>query len=141
MNSVFLLIIGIPILEIMVMIKIGQQVGAINTILLILLTAFIGIYYARIEGINTIKSGFMNLYQNKVPIYELISGASIAIAAVLLIIPGFITDTIGFILLFPITRKFLINTWLKKNKKNNLKDKNDDILEGEVVEKKDDDEL
>ena len=141
MNSVFLLIIGIPILEIMVMIKIGQQVGAINTILLILLTAFIGIYYARIEGINTIKSGFMNLYQNKVPIYELISGASIAMAAVLLIIPGFITDTIGFILLFPITRKFLINTWLKKNKKNNLKDKNDDILEGEVVEKKDDDEL
>ena len=141
MNSVFLLIIGIPILEIMVMIKIGQQVGAINTILLILLTAFIGIYYARIEGINTIKSGFMNLYQNKVPIYELISGASIAIAAVLLIIPGFITDTIGFILLFPITRKFLINAWLKKNKKNNLKNKNDDILEGEVVEKKDDDEL
>ena len=114
MNSVFLLIIGIPILEIMVMIKIGQQVGAINTILLILLTAFIGIYYARIEGINTIKSGFMNLYQNKVPIYELISGASIAMAAVLLIIPGFITDTIGFILLFPITRKFLINIWLKK---------------------------
>ena len=141
MNSVFLLIIGIPILEIMVMIKIGQQVGAINTILLILLTAFIGIYYARIEGINTIKSGFMNLYQNKVPIYELISGASIAMAAVLLIIPGFITDTIGFILLFPITRKFLINIWLKKNKRNNLKDKNDDILEGEVVEKKDDDEL
>tara|TARA_B100000579_G_scaffold335770_1_gene286524 strand:- start:2323 stop:2748 length:426 start_codon:yes stop_codon:yes gene_type:complete len=141
MNSVFLLIIGIPILEIMVMIKIGQQVGAINTILLILLTAFIGIYYARIEGINTIKSGFMNLYQNKVPIYELISGASIAMAAVLLIIPGFITDTIGFILLFPITRKFLINIWLKKNKRNNLKDKNDDILEGEVIEKKDDDEL
>ena len=141
MNSVFLLIIGIPILEIMVMIKIGQQVGAINTILLILLTASIGIYYARIEGINTIKSGFMNLYQNKVPIYELISGASIAMAAVLLIIPGFITDTIGFILLFPITRKFLINIWLKKNKRNNLKDKNDDILEGEVIEKKDDDEL
>ena len=96
------------------MIKIGQQIGAINTVLLIFLTAIIGVYYARIEGLNTIKSGFLNIYQNKVPIYEIISGASIAIAAVLLIIPGFITDCLGFILLFPITRKFLVNTWIKK---------------------------
>ena len=108
MNTLLLVIIGIPIIEIFVMIKMGQQIGAINTVLLIFLTATIGIYFVRIQGLNTIKSGFTNLYQNKTPIYEIISGASIAIAAVLLILPGFITDFIGFALLFPFTRKILI---------------------------------
>ena len=136
MNSVLLVIIGIPVLEIIVMIKIGQQIGAINTVLLIFLTAVIGLYYARIEGLNTIKSGFLNIYQNKVPIYEIISGASIAIAAVLLIIPGFITDCLGFILLFPITRKFLVNTWIKK-KYVKKKDFDQGTIEGEII---DDDE-
>tara|TARA_B100000686_G_C15814617_1_gene490611 strand:- start:51 stop:473 length:423 start_codon:yes stop_codon:yes gene_type:complete len=133
MNSVLLVIIGIPVLEIIVMIKIGQQIGAINTVLLIFLTAVIGLYYARIEGLNTIKSGIINLYQNKAPVYEMISGASIAIAAVLLILPGFITDTIGFFLLFPVTRKFFINFWIKKKyvKKN---DNKNNIIDAEVIE-------
>ena len=136
MNSLLLIIIGIPVLEILVMIKIGQQIGAINTVLLIFLTAMIGVYYARIEGLNTIKSGFLNIYQNKVRIYEIISGAAIAIAAVVLIIPGFITDCLGFILLFPITRKFLVNTWIKK-KYVKKKDFDQGTIEGEII---DDDE-
>ena len=136
MNSVFLVIIGIPVLEILVMIKIGQQIGAINTVLLIFLTAIVGIYYARIEGINTIKSGLINLYQNKAPIYEMISGASIAVAAVLLILPGFITDTLGFLLLLPITRKFLINILIKKT--HIKKDKDNNIIDAEVIEEKKD---
>ena len=121
MNSLLLVIIGIPVLEIIVMIEIGQEIGAINTVLLIFLTAIIGVYYARIEGLNTIRSGMTSLYQNKAPIYEMISGASIAIAAVLLILPGFITDTLGFLLLFPVTRKFLIKILVKKKhiKQNN----------------------
>ena len=136
MNALLLIIIGFPILEILVMIKVGQQVGAINTILLILLTAIIGIYYARIEGLNTIRSGFINLYKNKIPVYEMISGASIAIAAILLIIPGFVTDIIGLFLLFPFSRKFLVTTWIRKNKTKN-KMRNDNILDGEIIEKKD----
>ena len=136
MNALLLIIIGFPILEILVMIKVGQQVGAINTILLILLTAIIGVYYARIEGLNTIRSGFINLYKNKIPVYEMISGASIAIAAILLIIPGFVTDIIGFFLLFPFSRKFLVTTWIRKNKTEN-KMRNDNILDGEIIEKKD----
>ncbi len=140
MNALILIIIGIPILEILVMINLGQQVGAINTILLILFTAIVGVYYARIEGLNTIRSGFVNLYKNKVPVYEMISGASIAVAAILLIIPGFITDLIGFVLLFPFSRKILINRWLKKNKVHErVNDEN--ILDGEIVDpenKKDD---
>tara|TARA_B100001741_G_C16054564_1_gene370361 strand:+ start:39 stop:461 length:423 start_codon:yes stop_codon:yes gene_type:complete len=136
MNSVFLVIIGIPVLEILVMIKIGQQIGAINTVLLIFLTAIVGIYYARIEGINTIKSGLINLYQNKAPIYEMISGASIAVAAVLLILPGFITDTLGFLLLLPITRKFLINILIKKT--HIKKDKDNNIIDAEVIEEEKD---
>ncbi len=137
MNSLLLIIIGIPVLEILVMIKIGQQIGAINTVLLIFLTAIIGVYYARIEGLNTIKSGFLNLYQNKVPIYEIISGASIALAAVLLILPGFITDFFGFVLLFPFTRKFLVNSWIKK-KYVKKKDVDQSTIEGEIID--DDDE-
>ena len=142
MNPILLIILGIPALEILFMIKVGQHIGAINTLLLIFLTAIIGIYYARIEGLNTIKSGFINLYKNKSPIFEVFSGASIAVAAMLLIFPGFITDSIGFILLFPLTRKILINVWMKKKfeKKEN---KDDDILDGEIIEKKEnkDDEL
>jgi len=136
MNSLLLVIIGIPVLEIIVMIKIGQQIGAINTVLLIFLTAIIGIYYARIEGLNTIRSGLANLYQNKAPIYEMISGASIAVAAVLLILPGFITDTLGFLLLLPITRKFLINILIKKT--HIKKDKDNNIIDAEVIEEEKD---
>ena len=109
MNSFFLLFIGIPALEVFLMIKIGGKIGALNTVSLILLTAIIGVYFAKLEGIKTMRSGFTNLYQNKIPIYEIISGASIAIAALFLIIPGFFTDTIGFLLLIPLTRKILIN--------------------------------
>ncbi len=140
MNSLLLIIIGLPILEILIMIKVGQQIGAINTVLLIFFTAIIGIYYARIEGLNTMKSGLMNVYQNKTPIYEIISGASIAVAALLLIFPGFITDSIGFILLFPLTRKLLINTFIRKGK---IKKENaeDIIVEGEITKEKKEDEL
>ena len=113
MNTLLLIIIGYPILEITLMIKIGQQIGAFNTIALIFFTAIVGIYYAKIEGINIIKSGMTNLYKNKIPFYEMLSGATIATAAILLILPGFISDVIGFFLLIPFTRKILINLWLK----------------------------
>jgi UPF0716 protein FxsA len=141
MNSVLLIIIGFPILEIALMIKIGKAVGILNTISLIFFTAVVGIYYARTEGLNTIRSGMVNLYQNKLPFYELISGASIAIAAVLLIFPGFISDAIGFLLLFPLTRKLIINIWFKSKYKRNYK-QNDEIIDAEIIEeKKDKDEL
>ena len=105
MNTLLILIIGLPILEITLMIKIGQQIGAFNTIIIIFFTAVVGIYYAKVEGINTIKSGMTNLYKNKIPLYEVLSGASIAIAAILLILPGFISDTIGFFFLVPLLEK------------------------------------
>ena len=108
MNSFFLLFIGVPALEVFLMIKIGGKIGALNTVSLIFLTAIIGLYFAKLEGIRTMRSGVLNLYQNKIPIYEIISGASIAIAALFLIIPGFFTDTIGFLLLIPLTRKILL---------------------------------
>ena len=108
MNTILISIIAIPIIEILLFIKIGENIGAINTILLIIFTAIVGVYFARIEGVKTIKSGFVNIYQNKLPIYEMLSGASIAIAAVLLIIPGFFTDTMGFLLLIPVTRKLFL---------------------------------
>ena len=137
MNSFFLLFIGVPALEVFLMIKIGGKIGALSTVSLILLTAFIGIYFAKIEGIKTMRSGVINLYQNKVPIYEMISGASIAIAALLLIIPGFFTDTIGFLLLIPFTRKILISFLVKKqNISNGQKDKK--TLDGEIIEDKKD---
>ena len=136
MNSLFLLFIGIPTLEVFLMIKIGGKIGALNTVSLIFLTAIIGIYFAKLEGIKTFRSGAMNLYQNKVPIYEIISGASIAVAALLLIIPGFFTDTIGFLLLIPFTSRILINSIVKK--KNTKKDQeNSNILDGEIIEDKD----
>ncbi len=138
MNSLLFLLIAIPSIEIFVMIKIGQNIGALNTVVLIFLTAIIGIYYAKIEGLNTLRSGVYNIYKNKVPIFELISGASIAIAALFLIIPGFITDTIGFLLLIPFSRNIIINLFLKKQK---IVKKNDKIIEGEILKDKDKDEL
>tara|TARA_A100000164_G_scaffold369897_1_gene395200 strand:+ start:512 stop:937 length:426 start_codon:yes stop_codon:yes gene_type:complete len=141
MNSILLIILGIPIVEITVMIKVGQKIGALNTVSIIFLTAIIGIYFARIEGLNTIRAGILNIYQNKTPIYEMISGASIAFAALLLIIPGFITDAIGFVILIPFTRKLIINFWIK-NKIKPKKD-NEEIIDAEIVEDKkiDKDEL
>ena len=134
MNTFFVIFIGIPALEIFLMIKIGSKIGALNTIALIVLTATIGIIYARIEGIKTIRSGIINLYKNKVPVYDLFSGASIAIAALLLIIPGFFTDLAGFLLLIPFSRKVLLNFFLKnKNTTNQKKEKN--IIDGEIVDK------
>ena len=117
------------------MIKIGGKIGALNTVSLIFLTAIIGLYFAKLEGMKTMRSGVMNLYQNKIPIYEIISGASIAIAALFLIIPGFFTDTIGFLLLIPFTRKILISFFIKKNTtSNNQEDIN--TLDGEIIEDK-----
>jgi len=141
MNSILLIILGIPIIEISLMIKVGQKIGVLNTVSIIFLTAIIGIYYARIEGLNTIRSGILNIYQNKTPVYEMISGASIAFAALLLIVPGFITDLVGFIILIPITRKILINFWL--NKKIVPKDDSEEIIDAEIIEDKkiDKDEL
>ena len=140
MNSFLLLIIAVPIAEIFILIKIGTKIGAINTILLIFLTAFTGVYFAKQQGLSTLRSGLMNAYQNKAPIYEVVSGASIALAAVLLIFPGFLTDTLGFILLIPLTRSLIINQFvkMKKEKQNN----DNEIIEAEVIEKKDEkDEL
>jgi len=127
MNTILLLIILIPIVEIYLLIKIGSQIGALTTILLIFITAIVGIYYARYEGLNTLKSGFIQLNKNQTPTYEVLSGAAIAFAALLLIIPGFVTDVLGFFLIFPITRKFifekLINKFeIKKKEKNNFID-------------------
>ena len=118
------------------MIKIGGKIGALNTISLIFLTAVIGIYFAKREGIKTLRSGATNLYQNKIPIYEIISGASIAVAGLLLIIPGFFTDAIGFLILIPFTRKILISSFVK-NKKSKTIHENNNTLDGEIVENKD----
>jgi len=124
------------------MIKIGGEIGAFNTILLIFLTAFIGVYYARIQGIHTLKSGIVNLYQNKMPIYELISGASIALAAILLIIPGFVTDIVGFLLLFPFARNFLFKMTFRKKTIIKEDTKTDNAIDGEIIDnnKKDNNE-
>tara|TARA_B100000989_G_scaffold255733_1_gene204700 strand:+ start:1067 stop:1486 length:420 start_codon:yes stop_codon:yes gene_type:complete len=138
MNPFFLLFIGLPALEIFVLIKIGGQVGALNTIALIFLTAIIGIYFAKLQGIQTLRSGMVNLYQNKIPVYEMMSGASIAIAALLLIIPGFFTDLIGFLLLIPFTRKILFRLVFKNKPMTNIK-KESDTIDGEVIDNKKDD--
>ena len=135
MNTILISIIAIPIIEILLFIKIGENIGAINTILLIIFTAVIGVYFARIQGIRTIKSGFVNIYQNKLPVYEILSGASIAIAAMFLIIPGFFTDAIGFLLLIPITRKLLFSSIIRKSKKQTKEDK---TIEAEIIEEKKD---
>ena len=136
MNSILLAIILVPVIEIYLLIKIGSQIGAATTILLIFITAIVGIYYAKYEGLNTLKSGFLQLSKNESPAYEVISGAAIAFAALLLIIPGFATDVIGFLLIFPITRKLLFGKVLSKNKnKENLKK---DYIEGDFEDIEDD---
>ena len=138
MNSILLSIILIPIIEIYLLIKIGSQIGAITTILLIFTTAIVGIYYAKYEGLNTLRSGFIQLSRNEAPTYEMLSGAAIAFAALLLIIPGFATDIFGFLIIFPITRKFIFASFAKKysqreNKKNNF-------IDGDFEDIEDDDE-
>jgi len=136
MNSILLAIILVPVIEIYLLIKIGSQIGAVTTILLIFITAIVGIYYAKYEGLNTLKSGFLQLSRNESPAYEVISGAAIAFAALLLIIPGFATDIIGFLLIFPITRKLLFGKIISKNKdKKNLKK---DYIEGDFEDIEDD---
>ncbi len=139
MNTFFLIFVGLPAIEIFLMIKIGGKIGALNTISLILLTAIVGIYFAKLQGLQTLKSGMINLYQNKIPVYELMSGASIAFAAILLIVPGFFTDFIGFLLLIPVTRNILFKFLLKGKKFEETKLKNK-VIDGEVVNK-DKDEL
>ena len=139
MNTLFLFLITIPAIEIFVMIKIGQNIGALSTVGLIFLTAIIGLYFAKIEGLNTLRSGIYNLYKNKSPIFEIISGASIAFAALLLIIPGFITDTVGFLLLIPFTRRIIINLFFIKRNKPVGEKKN--YIDGEILDKDKNDEL
>jgi len=138
MNPVLLSIILIPILEIYLFIKIGSQIGAFNTILLIFVTAIIGIYYAKYEGLNTIKSGFSQIVKNQTPAYEIISGAAIAFAAILLILPGFATDFFGFLLIFPITRKLIFGNISNKFKKNEPRRKK--FIEGEYEDIEDNDD-
>ncbi len=138
MNPALLAIILIPILEIYLFIKIGSQIGAFNTILLIFLTAIIGVYYAKYEGLNTIRSGFMQIVKNEVPAYEIISGAAIAFAAILLIVPGFATDVLGFLLIFPITRKLIFGNLSNKLEKQKMKKNN--LIDGEYEDIEDNDD-
>ena len=138
MNTVLLTIILVPILEIYLFIKIGSEIGAFNTISLIFITAIIGITYARYEGLNTIRSGFSQLVKNEVPAYEIISGAAIAFAALLLILPGFATDIIGFLIVFPLTRKLIFRKF-SKNFKKKANEKNN-FIEGEFQDIEDDDD-
>ena len=140
MNTFFLIFIVLPALEIFFMIKIGSEIGALSTLALIFLTAILGVFFARVQGIQTLKSGLINLYQNKIPIYELISGASIAFAAVLLIIPGFLTDLIGFILLIPYTRKVLFKIIFKNKTTVDKHKEKINTVDGEII-KKEKDEL
>ena len=136
MNSIFLLIILIPIIEIYLLIKIGAQIGALTTIILIFTTAVIGVYYAKYEGLNTLKSGFVQISKNQPPAYEMISGAAIALAALLLIVPGFITDVLGFLLIFPLSRKFIFNRIVKKFTK--VKKEKNNFIDGEFEDIEDD---
>ena len=138
MNAVILFIIGIPLIEIYLMIKVGSIIGAFNTIFLIFFTAITGIYFAKLAGLNAMRSGFNQLIKNEIPIYEIISGAALAFAALLLIIPGFLTDLIGFLLIIPVTRKFFIK--IISSKFNNKTVRNEDIIEGsfEKPQQKDD---
>ena len=133
MNVVILFIIGVPLVEIYLMIKVGSMIGAFNTVFLILFTAITGVYFARLAGLNAIRSGFNQLIKNEIPIYEIISGAALAFAALLLIIPGFLTDFIGFLLIIPITRKFFISS-ISSKFKNKKVNSNDDIIEGNIDE-------
>ena len=138
MNTAIILILGIPLIEIYLFIKVGSQIGALNTILLIAITAVAGIWYARYEGFNTLRSGMSQLFKNEVPLYEIISGAAIAFAALLLILPGFATDIIGILLVFPLTRKIILSKYSKKNSsKRNLNEKNYIDGDYEDIEDKD----
>ena len=135
MNTVILFIIGIPLIEIYLLIEVGGIIGAFNTIFLIFFTAITGVYFARLEGLNAVRSGFSQLVKNELPIYEIISGAALAFAALLLIIPGFLTDLVGFLLIVPVTRKFFIRSISSKfNRKKN----DEDIIEGSIEENKQD---
>ena len=136
MNTILLGIILIPIIEIYLLIKIGSQIGAISTILLIFITAIVGIYYAKYEGLNTLKSGFLQLSKNQSPTYEVISGAAIAFAAILLIMPGFLTDVVGFLLIFPISRKIIFGKLTKNYKKQN--NQKNDYIDGDFEDIEDD---
>ena len=136
MNTVLLSIILIPIIEIYLFIKIGSQIGAFSTIFLVFFTAVVGVYYAKYEGINTLRSGMMQMIKNQIPAHELISGAAIAFGAVLLIIPGFATDLIGFLLIVPITRKLILGKFNKKFEKKEMK--KNDFIEGEYEDIEDD---
>ena len=140
MNSILLLIILIPIIEIYLLIKIGAQIGAISTILLIFTTAIVGVYYAKFEGLNTLKSGFIQLSRNEPPTYEMISGAAIAFGALLLIIPGFATDVLGFLIIFPITRKFILGKFSTKFKKKENENKKNNFIDGEFEDIEDEDD-
>ena len=140
MNTAIILILGIPLIEIYLFIKVGSEIGALNTILLILTTAIVGIWYARYEGFNTLRSGMSQLVKNELPLYEIVSGAAIAFAALLLILPGFATDIIGILLVFPVTRKIILSKYSKKNtskKKDNDRGKN--YIEGEYEDIEDKD--
>ncbi len=133
MNTVLLLIILIPILEIYLFIKIGSQIGAFTTISLVFVTAIIGVYYARYEGLNTLKSGVTQIYKNQMPLFELMSGAALAVAAFLLILPGFATDLLGLLIILPLTRKIIFHL-LSKKRKSELHPR-DDLIEGEYEDK------
>ena len=138
MNTVLLLIILIPAIEIFLFIKIGSEIGAITTILLIFTTAIVGVYYAKYEGLNTLRSGFTQISKNKAPTYEMITGAAIAFAAILLIIPGFGTDIMGFLVIFPITRNFFLEKFFLKFKKQENKTKKNNFIDGEFEDIEDD---
>ena len=138
MNTVLLLIILVPAIEIFLFIKIGSEIGAITTILLIFTTAIVGVYYAKYEGLNTLRSGFIQISKNKAPTYEMISGAAIAFAAILLIIPGFGTDIMGFLVIFPITRNFFLEKFFLKFKKQENKTKKNNFIDGEFEDIEDD---
>ena len=135
MNPVLLSIILVPVLEIYLFIKIGSQIGAFKTILLIFLTAIVGVYYAKYEGLNSIRSAFTQIVKNQTPVYELISGAAIAFAAILLILPGFATDFFGFLIIFPVTRKLIFRNLSNKYKKKSSQKEN--VIEGEYEDIKD----
>ena len=137
MNTIILFIICIPLIEIYLLIKVGGMIGAFNTIFLIFFTAITGVYFARLAGLNAIRSGFNQLIKNEIPIYEIISGAALAFAALLLILPGFLTDLIGFLLIIPITRKFFISS-ISSKLKNKKINNSEDIIEGSVDENQQD---
>ena len=138
MNTVLLLIILVPVIEIFLFIKIGSQIGAIITIFLIFTTAIVGVYYAKYEGLNTLRSGFAQISNNKAPAYEVISGAAIAFAAILLIIPGFATDVIGFLIIFPTTRNFFLEKIFLKFKEQENETKKNNFIDGEFEDIEDD---